>query len=251
MHINVKRRIRATLLHLIGSLLVAAFCAVLVFGLWYPPPYAVLAGGVGLFVLVSVVDVVVGPLLTLVAYNVEKTRAHLRRDIFIIAVLQLTALAYGLLAVYEARPVLLAAENKLFRVVAANEVDMGEINAAPAELRYLSLTGPRLVGVRLARNGDEKLESIQRALEGYDGGARPSYWEAYDDSRERIKVQLSPLDDLGAVGSKATASIDAVLTQYQKTRDQVGYLPIKARAEDWIVLLDVSTADVLEIVALR
>lgn len=251
LHAKVKRRLRATALHLIFSIVVAGGCAALVFGLWYPPPYAILAGGVGLFVLITAVDVVAGPLLTLVAFNVEKTRAHLRRDLLTIAALQLAALVYGLHTVYEARPVLLAAENQLFRVVAANEIDMLEIDEAPADMRSISLTGPRLVGVRLARNGDEKLEAIERALEGFDGGARPSFWEPYASSRARVQEQMRSLDQLGAVGPEGRARIDKVLQKEKKTREQVGFLPVKARVQDWIVLLDRASGDVLELVSTR
>jgi hypothetical protein len=251
MNVNVKSRLRAAALHLFLSVVVAACCAALVFGLWYPPPYAVLAGGVGLFMLITSVDVVAGPLLTLVAFNVEKTRSHLRRDLLTISALQLAALAYGLHTVYEARPVLLAAENQLFRVVAANEVDMLEINSAPADMQSLSLTGPKLVGVRMARTGDEKLEAIERALEGFDGGARPSYWEPYEASRIRVQKQLRPMDQLGPIGMEAHARIEKLLQQHHKAREQVGFLPVKARAQDWIVLLDRSSGEILELVSTR
>lgn len=242
---SVKARLRATALHLIISLLVAAACAVLVFGVWYPSPYAVLAGGVNLFVLITSVDVVMGPLLTLVAFNVEKSLSHLRRDLITIAAFQLLALMYGLHMVYEARPALLAAENGLFRVVAANEIDGQELGLAPQGMREISLTGPRLVGVRPARNGDEKLEAIQRALEGYDGGARPSFWEPYDASRARVKGQLKPLNELGPLGPDARSNLDLLLKQKQKTGEQVGYMPVKARAQGWIVLIERANADVI------
>ena len=68
-------RLRAAGLHLLLSLVVATLAAVLVFGLWYPGVYRLLAGGGELFLLVVVVDVVCGPLLTLVLFNPTKPRA--------------------------------------------------------------------------------------------------------------------------------------------------------------------------------
>ena len=61
--------LKAALVHLSGSLLVAVMAASLVFGLWYPYPYRELSGGRDLFFLVVAVDVVCGPLLTLVLFN--------------------------------------------------------------------------------------------------------------------------------------------------------------------------------------
>ena len=61
--------IRAALLHLAGSVLVAALAAALVFLVWYPHPYGLLSGGLHLFLILVSVDVVCGPLLTLVLFN--------------------------------------------------------------------------------------------------------------------------------------------------------------------------------------
>ena len=82
--------------HLLFSVLVAAMVAALVFGIWYPTPYGELAGGQGLFRLIVVVDVICGPLLTLVIYNPKKPRVELFRDIGLVVLIQLGALGYGL-----------------------------------------------------------------------------------------------------------------------------------------------------------
>ena len=52
--------------HLLVSLFLAGMAALLVFKVWYPYPYAELTGGLQLYKLVVAVDVVCGPLLTLV-----------------------------------------------------------------------------------------------------------------------------------------------------------------------------------------
>ncbi|HGH6987606.1 TPA: fimb protein, partial [Neisseria meningitidis] len=52
--------------HLLISLSVAGLAALLVFKVWYPYPYAELTGGLSLYQLVVAVDIVCGPLLTLI-----------------------------------------------------------------------------------------------------------------------------------------------------------------------------------------
>jgi uncharacterized membrane protein len=245
---NSSKRIKAAAWHLLGSVLVAVVSAGFVFGLWYPGPYAVLAGGVGLFLLITSVDVVLGPLLTLVAYDVRKTRSHIRRDLATIALIQLAGLGYGLHTVFVARPVVLAAENQLFRVVVANEVDLSELAAAPEELRQISLTGPVLVGVRSAKNGQERMEFIQRSLEGYDGGARPKLWEPYEQSKQRVIAQLKPLDGLTLSGS-AKERVSKAVQQTGLTNEDIGYASVKARATGWIVLVDRSSGKLLDFVS--
>lgn len=251
MHLKFNSRLRATGLHLVISVVIAALCAALVFGVWYPPPYSILAGGMSLFMLITTVDVVVGPVLTFVVFNLEKTRSHLSRDLFLIAVLQLVALIYGVWTVFEARPVFLAAENRLFRVVAANEIDLSELHLAPPAMRSLSLTGPKLIGVRSARNGQEKMEAIERALEGYDGAARPSFWEPYSESKKRIQEQLLPISDIGVLEPSVGARITHLRQSINKSENQIGYLPVKARAQDWVVIIQRDSAEVLELLPLR
>ena len=55
------RRVVATAFHLLASACVAGIAALIVFGVWYPPPYSTIAGGMNLFVLLMSVDVVLGP----------------------------------------------------------------------------------------------------------------------------------------------------------------------------------------------
>jgi hypothetical protein len=248
---NLQARLRASAIHLLLSLVVAALSAALVFGLWYPTPYTVLAGGVTLFLLVTGVDVVLGPLLTLVAFNPAKTRTHLWRDLITIAVLQVAGLIYGLHIVYVARPVVLAAENSLFRVVAANEIETTELSKVKKEFQELSLTGPRLLGVRPAKDSAEKLDSISRALQGFDGGARPLFWEDYELSRPRLLKQMKNVEDLGNSMPSALIKINFVLKKLNREPASVGYLDVKARVDGWVLLLDRKTASPIEFVNTR
>ena len=78
------RRLRAAIkffsFHLAISVGVATLAAFFVFGVWYPYPYRELAGGRELFWLVVFVDVICGPILTLVLFNPGKTKKELFFD---------------------------------------------------------------------------------------------------------------------------------------------------------------------------
>ena len=67
--LRFRSAIKAMGWHFGVSALVAAAVAVLVFMVWFPYPYRQLAGGTELFILVMAVDLVCGPLLTLVLFN--------------------------------------------------------------------------------------------------------------------------------------------------------------------------------------
>lgn len=96
-------RYRAALTHFGISALVVGTVFVLVYFLWYPQPLFRGAGGRDLFVVLAMVDVTVGPLITLIIFKPGKK--GLKFDLATIAVLQIAALAYGTHVVFEARPV--------------------------------------------------------------------------------------------------------------------------------------------------
>ena len=69
------------LIHLGGTLLISGVGTLALMRLWYPSPYDTITGGLGLFALLITVDVVLGPLLTLVAASPGKATRVLARDL--------------------------------------------------------------------------------------------------------------------------------------------------------------------------
>jgi len=94
-------RLKAFAIHLAISALIALAVIGLVFFIWYPAPLHTATGVTQIFLLLLTVDVVLGPLLTLIVYKTGKKT--LIMDLTVIALLQLSALAYGVWTVAEDR----------------------------------------------------------------------------------------------------------------------------------------------------
>src|SRR4029453_13346794 len=103
-------------------------------------------GGDTLIILLIGVDVVIGPLITLIIFDPKKK--NLRFDLAVIALLQLSALVYGCSVMFKARPVFNVFVVDRFEVVAANGVDEESLEKAQAPFRTLSLTGPKIAAAR-------------------------------------------------------------------------------------------------------
>lgn len=228
-------RFRASGVHALLSLCCALAVAVLVLVVWYPQPYGELSGGTALFWLVVTVDMVMGPLLTLVVFNIKKPRGELVRDLAIIVVLQLGALTYGLHTVFIARPVALVFEADRFRVVTANQVLEEELTKALPQFRRLSLTGPRLLGIRKSR-GDETLRAVDLALQGYDTGQRPTYWVPYNP--ESAVPKANSIGKLINRYPQSQADIEARVKALTLNTETALYVPVLSRAEGWVAILD-------------
>lgn len=229
-------RAKAASIHLILSIAVAAVVALLMFSLWYPGDYRTLAGGNKLFWLIVSVDVVMGPLLTFVVFNPAKPRKELWRDLAVIALLQLGALGYGLHVLFESRPVALVFEVDRFRVVSASDVLMDELPKAPADYRKLPITGPWVLGARMA-TGKEKIEAVELALQGFDVGTRPSFWQPYADTRGRALERARPVGALLEKYPAARADIEARLKALGLPSDTARFLPVSARVMGWVTLM--------------
>ena len=100
---NIAPRIRAALVYLAASAIVATIVFTTVFFAWYPPPFFAAAGGLDLLKIMVSVDLTLGPAVILVIYKPGKW--GLKFDIVTLAILQFSALMYGVYVLFEARPV--------------------------------------------------------------------------------------------------------------------------------------------------
>ena len=233
----MRRRLVAALLHLSASLAVAALAAVLVFGLWYPGAFRLMAGGRELFLLVTGVDVLIGPLLTFVVYDSRKPRKALRRDLAVIAAIQLAALAYGLHTVYIARPVAMVFEVDRLRMVTASDVHEAELPKAPPELRRLPVTGPWLIAARRPEPGTERNDALFMGVSGVDIGQRPLFWQPYETALDRVLERSRPIALLLGRYPQQAAAIRAGLEDMHADEATSRFLPVMARG-DFVAVLD-------------
>jgi len=246
---RLRGRLKASSLHFLFTLIVAASVAAIVFLLWYPWPYDEVSGGFSLFVLIVGVDIVLGPMITLVVFDVRKPRKELWRDMSVVVGLQLAALAYGAHTMYVARPVVLALEDDRFRAVIAASVVEQELTKAPESLRSLSMTGPRLVNTRPVTK-EEKMDAVFAAFGGADLGMRPGFWQEWGAPGRAQALKVGkPLVELLGRRQAQSEVIHAAVHKTGKPIEQLIYIPLLARRTDWSVLLDKSTGDPVGFVA--
>jgi hypothetical protein len=236
-------RLKAAGIHLAISLAIAALAGLLVFYVWYPYPYREISGGRELFLLVVVVDVVMGPLITLAVYNQNKPRRAMRFDFLVIGLLQLGALGYGLWTVALARPVHAVFVADRFEVVHAVEVDMSAISKAPLELQKLPLWGPTKLTLRSFKDNKEKTEVMFAELAGTPLSARPDFWQSYDQGKAAVLANAKPLSQLTARFPDRAADIKSVAKQSGVDPANLGFVPLKGRSQFWTVLIDLKTAE--------
>ena len=144
------------------------------------------------------VDVILGPLITLAIFNRAKPWSELRRDLIIVALIQISALGYGLWTVFAARPVHMVFEYDRFRVVHAVDIPPELLQLSRRDVVALPLTGPTLLSLRPFRDGKEKMEATIAALNGLSLSVRPDLWQPYGLAKNEILQAAKPVSELKA-----------------------------------------------------
>ena len=239
------RRLKASTLHLVASVALAAVVSALVFGVWYPSPYAAVAGGASLFFLLISVDVVMGPALTAVIASPSKPVAEFRRDFALIVLLQLAALGYGLYTMALARPVYLAFEVDRMRVVVAADIEPASLAEAPPGLRNLPWLGPELIAAVKPTDPGEQLKSIDLGLAGVDLSMVPRNWRDYASQAPAAWSAAKPVPDLLERYPAIATEVAALAAASGQAPEALRFLPLMSRQATWTALLAEPGAQVI------
>ena len=148
-------------------------------------------GGHEIFLLVVGIDVVVGPLLTLVVFKAGKK--SLKFDLAVILALQMAAFVYGTSALLEARPAYVAALGDSFQVIQANEITDENLAKAKTTLPWW---GPKWVGTK--ELVDPEWQSGVLAVQSVGGhkGHFPQLHISYESMREQVLAKALPISEL-------------------------------------------------------
>jgi len=237
-------RPRAFLTHLGTSATIVGVACALVFFVWYPYPYFQAVGAWSVLRVLIGVDLVLGPLLTLVVFKPGKR--GLKLDLAIIAVVQLAALVYGLTVVHRERPFFTVFALDRFYVLAEHEADPAQVAAAEASGRIdrQPRRGPLLVVAN--RPTDEA--ALRKLLEETVFGGRPDierrpeFWRRFSDESRQIVERRRPLSQLRAARPDAARRIAALTADLGVAEDELGFLPLVGKNRDLSFIVDATGA---------
>lgn len=238
-------RVKAFLAHLGISALVALLAIILVFIIWHPAPLQDAVGVTSIFILLLSIDVILGPLLTLVVFKPGKK--GLKKDLAIIGCLQLCALGYGLYTVAEGRPSWLVFAQDRFELVRFYEIDRSNLQQAASEYRSAPLFSPQLVTAPLPTDPEERAQILFEELQGGSSLAqRPEYYQPLEQHSDSIRPRIRPLNELESFNH-----VNQVQRLVATHPNADGWLPLSANQQDMVVLMQRDSAEVIAIVDLR
>jgi hypothetical protein len=198
-----------------------------------------------LLMMVGGIDLIVGPLLTLLVYKHGKKT--LRMDLTVIAVIQAIFLSMGLYTIFQSRPVFLVASSKMFDLVFANEITPERLaKASLSHFGRLSITQPQLVGAKMPINHDEQMAILTSALQGNgDLQNMPQYYVMYQDMIPEILTNAHALQASNKVSNKAIAVMARAANDYGYRPNEVRYMPLASTRGDAAMLISAKTGQVV------
>lgn len=222
-------RWNAAAIHLAISALIALGVLVAILGVWYPPPYFWVSRAETLVLLIIGVDLVLGPLLTLIVFDPRKR--WLKFDLAVIALLQVGALAYGVHALYSSRPAFLVAEADRITMIYAHAVRTE--GAEDAAYSSVPKWGPELVALQVP----DDAASISQAIELMMGGG--------GELRERL-VAYAPFEEVRERmrrSARSASEFEGTAIDIDRPLDELLYVPVYCRNGVVYMLLDAQTGE--------
>ncbi|MDS1309435.1 hypothetical protein [Marinobacter xiaoshiensis] len=224
----VKAKLKAAAIHGVITVILALLAALVIYGLWYPKPFAEMSHGTDLFLLIVLVEIVLGPTISLVIFNTRKQKSEMLRDYFIVGMIQFSAFFYGIFSVYISRPVYLVFVKDRIEVVAAVELNNADFTHAGSQFRSLPKLGPSTICVEFPKSPEKKSELLFSALRGMDIQLIPEF---YRECREgEIASNAYTRGEFFAIETVDNSIIPESLEGPEFT-----WLPVVTRFGAWLV----------------
>lgn len=239
-------RYHAFFLHLLAAACVIGCVAIFIFFVWYPGLLAYASGVSAIFLILILVDVILGPLITLIVFDTKKK--ELKRDLLIIFSLQLAALFYGVWILFSVRPVFVVFNSDRFDVVYANELTQERFDQATnKDFQSAPLWGPHFIGARLPSDSIQAAEIIKKAVMGGDDVQQmPEFYVPYQDIAKEVSGKARSLNELMGYNKDNLREVESLINQYSSISDKIGYVPLMAKVRDLTVVVNKETSDIIE-----
>ena len=235
-------RLKAFSLHLLASASVLTLILGCLYFGWYRWPGWYLTDVTRVVLVMICVDVVLGPTLTLIIANQKKALRVLMRDIGIIVAVQLCALTYGSVSLWDGRPLYYAYSEGVLQLVQAYDIDgsqakLGrELNPIFAPHWY-SL--PRWIWAPLPQDPDEASKIVDATLSGgADVIAMPKYFKAWEAGLLSLRAKLKKVDDVAYFARSEKQKLKEKLQAAGFPNDKADTMPLMGRGHPLLAVID-------------
>src|SRR6516162_970754 len=242
----MRSRLKAFGLHLLGSATVLALVLGALWLGWYRWPGWYLSSVLHVVGIVVMVDLVMGPTLTLIVASPDKPRRILARDVAVIVTVQLVALVYGTVTLWGGRPLYYAFSMNSLDCVQASDIDVSEAAVALRQNPALAphwYSLPRWIWAPLPDDPDEAVGIVNGATfgSGKDVVDMPRYFKPWRQGLPKLREQLSRLDDITFLNKAEKQSLHTRLSARGFAPEQRNALIMWGGSRSLLAIFDPTT----------
>ncbi|MFZ0024079.1 TfpX/TfpZ family type IV pilin accessory protein [Acinetobacter sp.] len=239
------KRVQFFLCHFFISSCIAVMLLMWTFCVWYPTPLAKATDVTHIFLMLLIVDVILGPLLGFIVY--KEGKKTLKFDLSVIIFIQIAALCYGVFSIEQGRPVWLAYNIDRFELIRKNEIIDEHLDQAQSQFQQTSLLQPQYVAVEFSRDKKQREDDMfAEALGGISIAQKPERYVDFVQAIPQIKQRAKNVKELEQYND--IQQVQKILHKYPNAD---AWLPLKANALDMVILINKEKAEVVKIVDLR
>ena len=242
-------RLQAFGLHLAGSATALSLVLGALWVGWYRWPGWYLASALHVVGIVVLVDLVLGPTLTLIVANPGKPRAELVRDIAIIVTVQLIALVYGAATLWQGRPLYYTFSVDRLELVQASDLEAEDVEVARRENPALApwwYSRPQWIWAPLPENPEEANKIVTGAvMGGPDVIQMPRYFRPWEQGLPQLRTKLRKIDDLPNFARTEKASLKSRVARRALPADQANALVLWGGGRRVVAVFDLNTLAIL------
>ncbi len=234
----LKNKIKAFTIHLIISIVVTSIIAGVMIYFWYPLDYLDITSFKDIATLIIFIDLVIGPILTFVVFNPNKK--SLKFDLSIIAMIQVSALAYGTFILYQGHPVYLTYAKGSFTLINAQLARPQD--AKYEEYRVSKLSSSNLAYAELPNDATQRNELLNISFKG--GADLEERVDLYKPYHEHIDEIISNTLDTTKLFSdkKSKSETELFIKKYGEKVNDFVFIPLEGSTGSSIVVLDKRSA---------
>lgn len=228
-------RYKAFAYHLLISLLIFAALAAVIKFFWYPSVLFDIDGGWEGIKLIASVDLIMGPLLTLIVFNPLKK--ELKRDLFIIALLQFSCIAAGMVAVHHVRPVAVVYHDGVFETLGAGDYQGHDV--VIDDVALLQESWPVWIAIKQPDDAGQR-QAVAAAWQLFGGAA-------YATDLYVPYAQAQP--QLNREGLSVAEAVNSGILPSPKLQPSMRVFKINARYGSFFVSVDPASGRLIQVLA--
>jgi hypothetical protein len=243
-------RIKAATFHFIISTALSALVICLLFFGWYPPPYFVPLGGLLLLVMIVGIDMILGPLMTLILYNPTKSRRALLLDLSLIAIMQISAMGYGLYSGYTSRIVFKVFDGKSFHLVQAADVLPNFLKRTKQpEYRSLPFLGSKYAMSKVPDSTEARNDLAFFRAFGLGAYAMPQYYVSLQQGQKELAAASIIRTELQTKHPALASEIESLLQARHTDWTDTVVIPFEVKTDTYAAVVRLNPIEVMTIIA--